>query len=98
MPRNLLLAVLLTSTLPVSVSWGQHPDDAFVGQNIPKLKEAVVKKGIKNPVVVENNYQIWSDYICNTWPSHFVVDRDGVIQLSHSGMERYEDTEKVIQN
>ena len=27
----------------------------------------------------------------------FVIDRQGVIQLSHSGVGRYEDTEKVIQ-
>lgn len=38
MPRNLLLAVLLTSTLPVSLSWGQHPEDVFVRQNAPELK------------------------------------------------------------
>ena len=60
-------------------------------------KDAVAKKEIKYPVVVDNMYQIWSDYLCNTWPSHFVVDQNGVIQLSHSGTGRYEDTEKVIQ-
>jgi peroxiredoxin len=31
------------------------------------------------------------------WTSHFVIDQQGVIQLSHSGVGRYEDTEKVIQ-
>src|SRR5438105_514130 len=66
-------------------------------KDIPKIREAVTKKGIKYPVVVYNKYQIWRDYLCNTWPSHFGVDQEGVIQLSHSGTERYEDTEKVIQ-
>ena len=37
-------------------------------KEIPKIKDAVLKKGIKYPVVVDNNYQIWSDYLCNTWP------------------------------
>ena len=35
--------------------------------------------------------------LCNVWPSRFVIDQPGVIQLSHSGVGRYEDTEKVIQ-
>ena len=76
---------------------GVHTPRIDYEKDIPKIKEAVVKKGIKYPVVVDNKYEIWSDYLCNTWPSHFVVDQNGVIQLSHSGAERYEDTEKVIQ-
>ena len=62
-----------------------------------RIREAVQKKGIKYPVVVDSKYDIWSDYLCNVWPSHFVIDQQGVIQLSHSGVGRYEDTEKVIQ-
>ena len=62
-----------------------------------KIRDALRKKGIKYAVAVDNKYDIWSDYLCNVWPSHFVIDQDGVIQLSHSGVGRYEDTEKVIQ-
>jgi thiol-disulfide isomerase/thioredoxin len=76
---------------------GVHVPRIDYEKEIPKIKDAVLKKGIKYPVVVDNNYEIWSDYLCNTWPSHFIVDQAGVIQLSHSGTERYEDTEKVIQ-
>ena len=76
---------------------GVHVPRIDYEKDIPKIKEAVAGKGIKYAVVVDNKYQIWSDYLCNTWPSHFVVDQNGVIQLSHSGTERYEDTEKMIQ-
>ena len=62
-----------------------------------KIRESVQKKGIKYPVVVDSKYDIWSDYLCNVWPSHFVIDQQGVIQLSHSGVGRYEDTDKVIE-
>jgi len=75
---------------------GVHVPRIDYEKEIPKIKDAVAKIGIKYPVVVDNKYQIWSDYLCNTWPSHFIVDQEGVIQLSHSGTERYEDTEKVI--
>jgi thiol-disulfide isomerase/thioredoxin len=76
---------------------GVHVPRIEYEKEIPKIKDAVAKKGIKYPVVVDNEYLIWTDYLCNTWPSHFVVDQDGIIQLSHSGTERYEDTERVIQ-
>ena len=75
---------------------GVHTPRIDYEKDIGKVKEAVVKKGIKYPVVVDNKYEIWSDYLCNTWPSHFVLDQNGVIQFSHSGTGRYEDTEAVV--
>ena len=76
---------------------GVHVPRIDYEKEIPKVRDAVTKKGIKFPVVVDNSFQIWSDYLCNTWPSHFVIDQNGVIQLSHSGVGRYEDTEQLIQ-
>ena len=76
---------------------GVHTPRIDYEKDVPKIKEAVIKKGIKYPVVVDNQYDIWSDYLCNVWPSQFVVDRDGIIQFSHSGTGRYEDMDKVVQ-
>jgi thiol-disulfide isomerase/thioredoxin len=76
---------------------GVHTPRIDAEKDVNKLKEAVSKKGIKYAVVVDNKYDIWSDYLCNVWPSHFVIDQQGVIQLSHSGHGRYEETETVIQ-
>jgi len=76
---------------------GVHTPRLDYEKDVARIREAVSKKGIKYPVVVDSKYDIWSDYLCNVWPSHFVIDQDGVIQLSHSGTGRYEDTEKVIQ-
>jgi thiol-disulfide isomerase/thioredoxin len=76
---------------------GVHTPRVDYEKDEAKIREAVQKKGIKYPVVVDTKYDIWSDYLCNVWPSHFVIDQQGVIQLSHSGVGRYEDTEKVIQ-
>ena len=76
---------------------GVHTPRLDYEKDLAKIRDAVTKKGIKYPVVVDNKYDIWSDYLCNVWPSHFVIDQQGVIQLSHSGHGRYEDTEKVVQ-
>jgi thiol-disulfide isomerase/thioredoxin len=75
---------------------GVHTPRIDYEKEIPKVREAVAQKGIKFPVVIDNDYLIWSDYLCATWPSHFVIDQQGVIQLSHSGVGRYEDTEAVV--
>ena len=76
---------------------GVHTPSIDYEKDVPRMREAVTKKGIKYPVVVDNKYEIWGDYLCNVWPSHFVVDQQGVIQFSHSGDGRYEDTEEMIQ-
>jgi len=76
---------------------GVHTPRIDYEKDIPKIKDAVAKKGIKFPVVVDNKYDIWSDYLCSTWPSQFVVDREGIIQFSHSGTGRYDEMEKVVQ-
>jgi thiol-disulfide isomerase/thioredoxin len=76
---------------------GVHTPRLDHEKDLAKLREAVAKKGIKYAVVADNKYDIWSDYLCNVWPSHFVIDQEGKIQLSHNGLGRYEDTEKVIQ-
>ena len=76
---------------------GVHTPRFDYEKDIPKVKEAVANKGIKYPVVIDNEYEIWTDYVCAAWPSLYVVDQNGVIQLSHSGTGRYEDIEQVIQ-
>jgi hypothetical protein len=53
--------------------------------------------GIKYPVVVDDNQKIFHDYLCDLWPSLFVIDRDGVVQYTHGGVGRYEDIDKVVQ-
>jgi len=76
---------------------GVHTPRVDYEKDVEKVKEAVAKKGIQFPVVIDNKYLIWGDYLCAAWPSHFVVDRQGVIQLNHTGSGRYEETEKLIQ-
>jgi thiol-disulfide isomerase/thioredoxin len=76
---------------------GVHTPRLDYEKDEARLRDAIGKKGIKYAVAMDNKYDIWSDYLCNVWPSHFVIDQQGVIQLSRSGNGRYEDTERVIQ-
>jgi len=76
---------------------GVHTPRIDREKEVAKVREAVKAKGIKYPVVIDNNYGIWSDYACDAWPNLFLVDQEGIIRLSHTGEGRYEDIEKTIQ-
>ncbi len=76
---------------------GVHTPRIDYEKDVDQVRLSVKEKGIEYPVTIDNEYLTWSDYLCAAWPTHFVVDKDGTIQLSHTGIGRYEDTEKMIQ-
>ena len=75
---------------------GVHTPRAAYEKEVPKLREAIEKLGIRYPVVVDNKQKIWADYRCDLWPTQFVIDRRGLIRLSHGGVGRYEDIEQAV--
>ena len=54
--------------------------------------------GIRFPVEVDDKQKLFQDYLCDLWPSQFVIDRTGVVRYSHGGVGRYEDMEKVVRD
>ena len=76
---------------------GVHTPRIDYEKDIDQVREAVKQKRIAYPVVIDNEYKTWSNYLCDAWPSHYVVDQEGVIQLSRTGVGRYDDTDRVIQ-
>jgi len=75
---------------------GVHTPRADYEKELPKLRAAIEKFGIRYPVVVDNKQKIWADYRCDLWPTQFVIDRNGFIRLSHGGVGRYDDIEQTI--
>jgi thiol-disulfide isomerase/thioredoxin len=76
---------------------GVHTPRADYEQDVSKLREAITKMGIKFPVVVDGKQKIFRDYLCDLWPSQFVIDRSGIVRYSHGGVGRYDDMEQVIE-
>jgi thiol-disulfide isomerase/thioredoxin len=76
---------------------GVHTPRTSDEKELPKLRDAVKKMGIRYPVVVDNNQKIFADYRCDLWPTQFVIDRKGFIRLSHGGVGRYAEIEEAIQ-
>jgi thiol-disulfide isomerase/thioredoxin len=76
---------------------GVHTPRIEYEKDVVRLQETMVAKDIDYPVATDHEYLTWLDYLNNAWPTHFVVDQEGVIQLSHTGTGRYAETEEVIQ-
>jgi thiol-disulfide isomerase/thioredoxin len=76
---------------------GVHTPRAEYEKDAAKVRETVEARGVEYPVTLDHEYLTWLDYLGNAWPTHFVVDQEGVIQLSHTGTGRYAETEEVIQ-
>ena len=76
---------------------GIHTPRADYEKDPMKLREAITKMGITFPVLVDNKAQIFRDYLCDLWPSQFVIDRNGIVRYSHGGVGRYDDMEQVAQ-
>jgi len=60
-------------------------------------KAAIEARAIDYPVVVDNDYEIWSAFGNHYWPALYFVDANGVIRDQHFGEGRYEQSELVLQ-
>jgi thiol-disulfide isomerase/thioredoxin len=77
---------------------GIHTPRAEYEKNLSKLREAIRRMRIEFPVVVDAEQKIFRDYLCDLWPSQFVIDRTGIVRYSHGGVGRYADMEEVVQS
>jgi cytochrome c biogenesis protein CcdA/thiol-disulfide isomerase/thioredoxin len=96
-------------TLPYLTSWySKYKDQGLVviGVHTPEfafehvksnVADALVRFGIKYPVVLDNEYKTWNAYQNQFWPHEYVIDIDGFVTHDHSGEGEYDVTEKAIQ-
>ena len=75
---------------------GVHTPRVDYEKDPKKLRQAIEKLGITFPVVVDNKERIFRDYLCDLWPSQFVIDQKGIVRYSHGGVGRYDDMENVV--
>jgi thiol-disulfide isomerase/thioredoxin len=76
---------------------GIHTPRADYEKDVGKLREAILRMGIKFPVAVDEKQKMFRDYLCDLWPSQFVIDRTGIVRYSHGGVGRYADMEESVQ-
>jgi thiol-disulfide isomerase/thioredoxin len=76
---------------------GVHTPEFSFEHEIDGVRDAIAEREIDYPVVVDNDYAIWSAFANHYWPALYFVDTDGRIRDHHFGEGRYERSERVIQ-
>lgn len=97
-------------TLPYIVAWNEKYSDEglviigihspeFEFEKIPEnVESAIIKHGIKYPVVMDNDMETWKAFENRYWPRKYIADDEGYIRYDHIGEGNYKETEKVIQS
>ena len=76
---------------------GVHTPEFSFEHEIDRIRLATKERAIDYPVVVDNDYGVWSAFGNRYWPALYFVDADGLIRDQHFGEGRYEQSERVIQ-
>jgi hypothetical protein len=76
---------------------GVHTPEFSFEHDVDGVRRAVEERGIDYPVLVDNDYAVWSAFANRYWPALYFVDADGLIRDEHFGEGRYEELERVLQ-
>jgi thiol-disulfide isomerase/thioredoxin len=76
---------------------GVHTPEFSFEHDIDGVRRATKERAIDYPVVVDNDYEVWSAFANHYWPALYFADRQGVIRDHHFGEGRYEKLERAIQ-
>ncbi|GIF68875.1 hypothetical protein Ais01nite_69100 [Asanoa ishikariensis] len=76
---------------------GAHTPEFSFEHNVDLVRQATAGREITYPVVVDNDYAVWTAYDNHFWPALYFVDREGVIRDAHFGEGRYVESERLIQ-
>ena len=97
------------NTLPFVKTWndryrekglaviGVHSPEFDEEKNLENVRREIASLGILYPVVTDNDYQTWTAYNVEAWPTIFLVDKHGRIRWMHVGEGHYEEAERLIQ-
>jgi thiol-disulfide isomerase/thioredoxin len=82
----------------------------FENENeIDNIRQAILRYDIEHPVIVDQNFKIWHDYVVRAWPTLVLIDPDGYVigkfagegnfkiinQLIDQLTEQYQETGKI---
>jgi thiol-disulfide isomerase/thioredoxin len=76
---------------------GVHTPEFSFEHDIDLVRRATEERGIDYPVVIDNDYAVWSAFDNRYWPALYFIDADGTIRGNHFGEGGYEQSELLIQ-
>ena len=75
-----------------------HTPEFPFGRDPINVRAAVDKLGIRHPVAMDNDYLVWGAFRNQSWPTKYLIDRNGFIRYLHSGEGSYQNFEHAIQS
>jgi len=76
---------------------GVHTPEFKFAKRVEVLERAISRGEIRYPVVLDNEAFLWSAFGARTWPTRYLIDKDGYIRYSHQGEGGYQQFERALQ-
>lgn len=76
---------------------GVHTPEFAFEHDIAKVERACEMERVNYPVVLDNDYEIWSAFANNAWPGFYFIDAEGRIRDRVLGEGNYDASERLIQ-
>jgi peroxiredoxin len=76
---------------------GVHTPRFKFAKNASVIQRAIERARIRFPVVMDNEALLWSAFGARTWPTKFLIDKDGFIRYSHQGGDGIQQFERALQ-
>lgn len=76
---------------------GVHSPEFSFARTAEFVERAIQAQGLKYPIVLDNEFQIWQSFANRCWPTKYLIDKDGYVRYYHLGEGGYGETEAAIQ-
>jgi thiol-disulfide isomerase/thioredoxin len=76
---------------------GVHTPEFSFEHDVDNVRDAATALDVDYPILIDNDYEIWSAFGNHYWPALYIANAKGVIEHHHFGEGGYEQAELVIQ-
>ena len=75
---------------------GAHAPEFAFEREFGNVRKAVRDLGIRYPVALDNDFNLWRGFNNRYWPAHYFIDAQGRVRYHHFGEGNYAKSEQVI--
>ena len=76
---------------------GVHASGFEPSRDPEAVRAAVARLGVRHPVAVDVEYELWRSYGNSGWPARYLFDQRGMLFDYHHGEGAYDETERAVQ-
>lgn len=76
---------------------GVHSPEFDFEKHPGNLDSAVKRFGLTNPIIADNDFEIWNSLANHYWPAKYLFDAKGILRTEHFGEGDYQSFESFLQ-